>query len=371
MFCPEKAVKVSIGLARGTALLVGALSVVCSAGAAGSAAYRGTLVITKTAEGRVSFGVTDLDKGRCPARFILKPGSASLYDPSPDGKFIATLFYPDPNLPSGPATLAILDVRAGTVHRIAAGVTDVGGWIGRRLLYWRGHSAKTGRLASMNEQGHVVVVSVWPTRVLHSLSPSPDGRFLSYVVQSGDGRAGTLRFTVQTRRLGGGAVRRVYQGPTGFGGSDPSVSWSPDSRLLLISDISLLFRVRPDGGGLRQLDHPRPYVTDDEANWSPNGHSILFTRRFQSQDGTDQGADLYLMRADGTHLHRLTQTPRIPSPSYADGSRSGIWSPDGRAIAFVRNNALVVMRPDGTGRRIICGANAKGPVIYGPLIWRR
>jgi Tol biopolymer transport system component len=102
-----------------------------------------------------------------------------------------------------------------------------------------------------------------------------------------------------------------------------------------------LYSMRPDGSDRRQLTHIRgssdlSFMPD----WSPNGARIVF---MSSVTGHVQ---LYLVRADGSNLHRV----------FADRGRDDLfptWSPDGHLIVFSRvSNAtgagLWSVRPDGS-----------------------
>jgi TolB protein len=93
-----------------------------------------------------------------------------------------------------------------------------------------------------------------------------------------------------------------------------------------------LFRIRPDGTGLRRLTR-RGGI---DPAWSPHGTRIAFTRR----------ADVYVMRADGRRLHRLTRR----------GGTAPIWSPD-----------LWAMRSSGRGARALIA----GDVTLGGFDWGR
>ena len=80
-----------------------------------------------------------------------------------------------------------------------------------------------------------------------------------------------------------------------------------------------IYRVGADGSGERRLTDP---VSDNyNGVWSPDGRSIAFV---SERDGN---RELYLMNADGSGARRLTNHPgRDEAPA---------WSPDGQRLAFV------------------------------------
>jgi TolB protein len=73
--------------------------------------------------------------------------------------------------------------------------------------------------------------------------------------------------------------------------------------------------------------------------YSPDGAWIVF----DADDGG--GANLYLMRSDGTHVHPVADTPGYDwAPS---------WSPDGRWIVYSKDGSgspIMVVQRDGTHR---------------------
>jgi len=90
-----------------------------------------------------------------------------------------------------------------------------------------------------------------------------------------------------------------------------TLDWSPDGSRLLISllppnrdfggDYST---IRPDGGGLHRLTHFGRKAPTGAARWSPDGQLIVFANA-----GVDGNDDIYVMRADGSHVTAVTHTP--------------------------------------------------------------
>jgi TolB protein len=109
-----------------------------------------------------------------------------------------------------------------------------------------------------------------------------------------------------------------------------------------------LFSIGADGSGPRTLAPFSPRRDVFNANWSPDGRRIVFELASRRQ------SDLAVMNADGTGLRRLTRTRMLET--------NPVWSPDGRFIAFTSDRhvkrgererwgpdfELYVMRADGT-----------------------
>lgn len=95
--------------------------------------------------------------------------------------------------------------------------------------------------------------------------------------------------------------------------------WSPDGSRLLYTFEDQVAVIDADGSSRRSL------LTNDggqTAAWSPDGRQIVFGEVAER----DEGADLFIMDADGTNLRRLTEG--VGFASRPD------WSPDGARIVF-------------------------------------
>ena len=107
---------------------------------------------------------------------------------------------------------------------------------------------------------------------------------------------------------------------------DGAPAWSPDGGRLVFhrwtadGAQSDLMTMRADGTGERYVTST-PAVSEFEAVWSPDGREIAFSR-----DDTGLSADIYTIHPDGSHLRALTST--------ATDEEDPNWSPDGRRIAF-------------------------------------
>src|SRR3954454_5772697 len=160
-----------------------------------------------------------------------------------------------------------------------------------------------------------------------------------------------------------------------------------DGKILLTEGVQLV-AVRVHGSP-RSASLPHPLQVDGDPVWSPDGKNIAFvnnealyvtdgaggkvTALAPLVDGFEwspdsayvayRWADLWLVRADGSHRHVLVRcgAPQCFVP---------VWSPDGRRLAYHRNDALEVV--DLNGRRQLhvgCAfSECTGPG-YGTIAW--
>jgi Tol biopolymer transport system component len=71
---------------------------------------------------------------------------------------------------------------------------------------------------------------------------------------------------------------------------------------------------------------PQPAPFDSSPKWAPDGSAVAFLR-LRNVQRRDLTSEIYLVRRDGTRLHRITRGARDFFVS---------WSPDGRSLAFAR-----------------------------------
>lgn len=174
---------------------------------------------------------------------------------------------------------------------------------------------------------------------------SPDGSHVVYTAEQSCGpRCGMLYLVIMRSD---GSDPRPLTGPVA-GREDDNASFSPDGRSVVFTRFAArpgIWTIDINGRNERRL---RPEPSDellDEPEYSPNGRKIAFER---VTFGPSRSR-IYTMNRKGTHLVRLTGR----RPSGYDSEPS--WSPDGKRIAFrrickkkCRDSEVYVMKADGS-----------------------
>lgn len=161
---------------------------------------------------------------------------------------------------------------------------------------------------------------------------SPDGTKIAFVREFECGQSEDCRRIFVMNADGTGQRQLTFESPENHNIFHYSPAWSPDgtkiayTRLDQVGGSGGIFVIGPDEAGLGSQLIPSGY----DAHWSPDGTEIAFS-----------GAGIKVADANtGAVIDTLTDTGIMPC-----------WSPDGSQIVFVRDDAVWVMKVDGSEQR--------------------
>jgi TolB protein len=187
---------------------------------------------------------------------------------------------------------------------------------------------------------------------------SPNGRRIAFRRAAGPVVNDLIeRQGIYVMHADGSHVRQITQKRAPRLGEDTDPQWSPDGRKIVFQRFNVRGATPVDGVALWIVnlrtgrEHritPFPLRGGDTPDWSPDGRLILFHSNLDSPP--DVSANHYTFHPDGTHLRQLT---------FAVGGAlqylGSSFSPDGRRITVGRKPAtggtaadVYVMRADGT-----------------------
>jgi TolB protein len=172
---------------------------------------------------------------------------------------------------------------------------------------------------------------------------SPDGSRIVFA----NSPTGNPPFSLYTIGAEGGSVHRL----THSAQDEESPQYSPDGRWIVFSTLPrtgapALYLVRADGSHLHRLTPPR--LRAFGSDWSPDGRRIV---SFTNADVPH--SVVFTIRPDGTDIRLITSGPTAQNEAYPS------YSPDGRQIVFARglpgqdNSDLWVMNADGSNQHNI------------------
>jgi Tol biopolymer transport system component len=172
---------------------------------------------------------------------------------------------------------------------------------------------------------------------------SPDGKRIAF----SSARTGPEQVWVVSAN--GGPLRRVSRRTT----SCVAPAWSPNGRWIAYSctlGFPKLMLARVGGHTDRVVNGRAGVIAEEDAAWTRDSKTLLFTR--------SRGVHLmgvYSVSRAGRGLRRLVT-----------GGREPTLSPDGRCLAFIRDQHLWIARRDGAGARAVTsGQIAEGGPDWG------
>jgi Tol biopolymer transport system component len=144
-------------------------------------------------------------------------------------------------------------------------------------------------------------------------------------------------------------------GPRGARSYEPT--WSPDAKRIAFTEDWGPFGITKEAtikivslatNKRTSVTKPKRNRIDVDPAWSPDGRTIAFARQ-------DHGPQtIYLARPDGSATRRLTM------------GRSPSWSPDGKNLAFALGDSVYRIGVDGQGRTRIVSGLVKPLVRWSP-----
>jgi Tol biopolymer transport system component len=240
---------------------------------------------------------------------------------------------------------------------------------GTHLVYSSDRASEDLRLFTIRRDGTGVHQVTGDSVGVQDLVPTftPDGAGIIYTRCRPDPPGGCALAFVKTN----GTAKRMLTA-IGPEAADFFANVSPDGARVAFTRfghrgiISQVWVMRIDGTHAHPITTPR--LEAATPRWTPDGRHLLVTSLW-----VHLGEDVYRMRADGSHLEKLTHS-RYPHNAFSPSP-----SPSGSRIAYIDDRAysvpdvfdIFVMRADGSNKhRIVSRAGPFGAPIWGtaPLV---
>lgn len=217
------------------------------------------------------------------------------------------------------------------------------------FAWWQGRGAGELHLLRVGAPGTPPQPLARGRGDVNSLAWAPDGRAIAFTALKPDGACG-----LWVQPLPAGEPREISDCAPLI---TPSLAWSPDGRQLAVSaerdGVGGLFLISPEGGPLRRLTTAAPAaMADHQPAWSPDGRVVAFVR----QDPADGTRDLFEVQPGGEPVRLSTLKLH-----YLHGLTHAA---DGRDLVFstTRQDTRVLMRWErASGRVVPLGVEGSAP----------
>ncbi len=187
----------------------------------------------------------------------------------------------------------------------------------------------------------IALPRAWRGSRVNHLAYAPGGRRLLLSRTWGDGRKGTLGNELDVLDLTTGIGTTLYRSANPYDMRVRPASFSPDGSLVAVDGTGGIALVPTRAGAPRQLSQRRPNGYDHSPLVSPDGRLIAFAR--SPYRGV---ADVYIVRADGTELRRMTTTPIPALGTPKVGATPLAWSPDASHLLVFRHDRFAIVKVD-------------------------
>lgn len=220
---------------------------------------------------------------------------------------------------------------------------------GRRIAFSSNHGAAEFRIFVADANGEHAVAVTHPRAGARDFMPawSPDGTQIAFERRTPEGVSYNL-FVVAADGTNTRQLTRRH-------GFDGTPTWSPDGRILFVSDR----RAHRSKGCnscsslwiMRLSDRQTARITRTTVNalmpaWSRDGRFIAWSRA----PNLYAVLRLYVMQSDRTDVRQVDRSGGSPA-----------WSPDSRTIVYSSGAGLTLIGVDGAGRRQLTSDGGSSP----------
>lgn len=196
---------------------------------------------------------------------------------------------------------------------------------------------------------------------------------------------------VATACSSGGKPTVAASKPTATVSPSTSLPALPGGRIVfrrykdLTDSQAAIFTARPDGSDAKQITRFLDKTIDSSPRWSFDGSRVTFDRETTVPCSNGDGAtsEIWLVRADGTGLKQLTQSPAgagCDNSGHTSVNSTAGWSPDDSLIVWnhaagpvtngtIENSGLWSMNADGTNQRQITQRKRPSSAEDGEPFW--